>query len=313
MTGAARPRDPHARPADPGVRELDAAGAGAERRAVRAAIESLRLAPVMFELGARPHPPRELYRAYLEQSDVFVGMYGRSYGWVAPGEEISGLEDEYHLAPDGDAEAHLRQGARPAKQAERADRTDQGDDTVSYMPFSTAEELAERVDGRPGDAARRTVRRRARQPRAPRRDHARARIPAPYTKAVGRERDLATLLACCSSRDGRAARDPRRVRAGSERAASRSRSPTAPADAFDREVTFVSARAGPRPGTGPGRDRRGSSGSATRASWRSQLRIARAAGDRRMLIVLDNFEQILDAAPRYRRGSSPSCPARPSS
>ena len=31
-----------------------------ERRAVRAAIERLRLAPVMFELGARPHPPRQL-------------------------------------------------------------------------------------------------------------------------------------------------------------------------------------------------------------------------------------------------------------
>ena len=57
-----------------------------ERRAVRAAIERLELAPVMFELGARPHPPRELYRAYLEQSDVFVAVYWREYGWVAPGE-----------------------------------------------------------------------------------------------------------------------------------------------------------------------------------------------------------------------------------
>ena len=56
-----------------------------ERRAVRAAIERLALAPVMFELGARPHPPRELYRAYLEQSDIFVGLYWEQYGWVAPG------------------------------------------------------------------------------------------------------------------------------------------------------------------------------------------------------------------------------------
>src|SRR5690606_10854234 len=71
----------------------------AERRAVRAAIERLRLAPVMFELGARPHPPRALYRSYLAQSDVFVGIYGDSYGWVAPEEQISGLEDEYRLAP----------------------------------------------------------------------------------------------------------------------------------------------------------------------------------------------------------------------
>ena len=37
----------------------------AERRAVRAAIEAMHLAPVMFELGARPHPPRDLYRSYL--------------------------------------------------------------------------------------------------------------------------------------------------------------------------------------------------------------------------------------------------------
>ena len=46
-----------------------------ERQAVREAIESLHLTPVMFELGARPYPPRALYRAYLEQSDVFVGLY----------------------------------------------------------------------------------------------------------------------------------------------------------------------------------------------------------------------------------------------
>ncbi|MET0908395.1 MAG: DUF4062 domain-containing protein, partial [Ilumatobacteraceae bacterium] len=69
-----------------------------ERRAARNAIERLRLAPVMFELGARPHPPQQLYRAYLEQSDVFVGIYWEHYGWIAPDEEISGLEDEYRLA-----------------------------------------------------------------------------------------------------------------------------------------------------------------------------------------------------------------------
>jgi len=69
-----------------------------ERVAARAAIERLHLAPVMFELGARPHPPRELYRAYLSQSDIFVGLYWQQYGWVAPGEDVSGLEDEYRLA-----------------------------------------------------------------------------------------------------------------------------------------------------------------------------------------------------------------------
>jgi Domain of unknown function (DUF4062) len=57
----------------------------AERQAVRDAVTRLRLVPVMFELGARPHPPRDVYQAYLAQSQVFVGVYWQSYGWVAPG------------------------------------------------------------------------------------------------------------------------------------------------------------------------------------------------------------------------------------
>src|SRR5262249_33210473 len=47
----------------------------AERQAVREAVTRLRLVPVMFELGARPHPPGQLYRAYLAQRQVFVGVY----------------------------------------------------------------------------------------------------------------------------------------------------------------------------------------------------------------------------------------------
>src|SRR3954468_16548412 len=69
-----------------------------ERAAVARAISGLRLTPVMFELGARPHPPRELYRAYLAQSDIFVGLYWQRYGWVGPGMEVSGLEDELRLS-----------------------------------------------------------------------------------------------------------------------------------------------------------------------------------------------------------------------
>src|ERR1700729_3326382 len=72
----------------------------AERAAARSAITELHLTPVMFELGARPHPPRQLYRAYLAQSEVFVGIYWQQYGWVAPGEKTSGLEDEYLLCED---------------------------------------------------------------------------------------------------------------------------------------------------------------------------------------------------------------------
>ena len=117
-----------------------------ERRAARAAIERLKLAPVMFELGARPHPPRQLYRAYLEQSDVFVALYWQEYGWVAPGEEISGLEDEYRLAPrEMPKLIYLKQPAeREARLADLVARV-RDDDTASYTPFSTVEELAELV------------------------------------------------------------------------------------------------------------------------------------------------------------------------
>ncbi len=64
-----------------------------ERLAARAAIQRLHLTPVMFELAARPHPPQALYRAYLEQSQIFVGLYWQRYGWVAPTMTVSGLED----------------------------------------------------------------------------------------------------------------------------------------------------------------------------------------------------------------------------
>src|SRR5215510_7911837 len=69
-----------------------------ERAAAREAISQLRLTPVLFESGARPYPPRALYRAYLAQSDIFIGLYWQRYGWVAPSMQVSGLEDEYQLS-----------------------------------------------------------------------------------------------------------------------------------------------------------------------------------------------------------------------
>src|SRR5499427_4376461 len=69
-----------------------------ERAAAREAITQLRLTPVLFELGARPYPPRELYRSYLAQSDIFIGLYWQRYGQIGPDTEISGLEDEFELS-----------------------------------------------------------------------------------------------------------------------------------------------------------------------------------------------------------------------
>ena len=70
-----------------------------ERAVAREAIRSINHDPVLFEdIGARPHPPRELYKARLEMSHVFVGIYRTSYGWIAPDMNISGVEDEFRIA-----------------------------------------------------------------------------------------------------------------------------------------------------------------------------------------------------------------------
>ncbi|GAA1982863.1 ATP-binding protein [Microbacterium pumilum] len=164
-----------------------------ERAAVRAAIEQLRLAPVMFELGARPHPPRDLYRSYLAQSDVFVGIYGESYGWVAPDEELSGLEDEYRLSADLPSLIYIKEPApdRNERLTGLLDRI-RTDDRSSWKTFSTPDELARLVSGDLAtllaerfDAAR-TEDSLASTTPAP-------EIPAPYTPIVGRERERAEV------------------------------------------------------------------------------------------------------------------------
>src|SRR6188474_2787413 len=112
-----------------------------ERVAARDAILQLRLAPVLFELGARPHPPRDLYRAYLDQSHIFVGIYWQRYGWVAPDMTISGLEDEYRLSGAKPKLIYIKAAGteREPRLKKLLDRVQS--DGVSYKPFSTAAEL----------------------------------------------------------------------------------------------------------------------------------------------------------------------------
>jgi predicted ATPase len=118
----------------------------AERTAVREAVAGLRLVPVMFESGARPHPPRDVYRAYLSQSQIFVGIYWQSYGWVAPGEERSGLEDEYRLSAGMPRLVYVKSPA-PDRQARLADllTSIEDDNSVSYRRFSDPAELQQLV------------------------------------------------------------------------------------------------------------------------------------------------------------------------
>lgn len=113
-----------------------------ERTAARESVEKLQLIPVMFELGARPHPPKDLYQAYLFQSDIFVGIYWQSYGWIAENETISGIEDEYRLSGSLPRLIYVKEPSndREQKLKEMLDdvRSKAG---VSYKSFATAEEL----------------------------------------------------------------------------------------------------------------------------------------------------------------------------
>jgi predicted ATPase len=165
-----------------------------ERLAARAAIEALRLTPVMFELGARPYPPQALYRAYLEQSQIFVGLYWQRYGWVAPTMSVSGLEDEYRLAGARPRLLYVKEPA-PDRETRLSALLEElrNHAEVSYRRFRTPDELrtlladdlslllSERFIGIADTGkAMFTV-----QPRGP--------LPSPATPLVGREAELAAI------------------------------------------------------------------------------------------------------------------------
>ena len=264
-----------------------------ERVAARRAIERLHLAPVMFELGARPHPPRELYRAYLAQSDVFVGVYWQQYGWIAPGEDISGLEDEYRLAPrEMPKLIYVKQPAERDERLAALMARIRDDDTASYTPFATADELAERIEA---DLAT-LLAERFDASRASGEDNAPtvAALPMPSTGVIGRDAEVATLLEWLAEEDGR-----RLVTLVGAGGIGKTRLALEVArlarDAFDR-VTFVALE--------HVREDRDVLPAIARGFGVRDLgdrplmdRLAVARAGRRDLIVLDNFEQVASSAP----------------
>jgi hypothetical protein len=117
-----------------------------ERQAVARAIAALRLTPVLFEAGARPHPPREVYQAYLAQSDVFIGIYWQRYGQVDAGMEVSGLEDEFLLSGTAGLPRLLYvKTPAPDREPRLAELLARISQEASYQRFSTPAELGRLV------------------------------------------------------------------------------------------------------------------------------------------------------------------------
>ena len=163
-----------------------------ERTAAREAVTRLRLTPVLFELGARSHPPRDLYRAYLEQSDIFVGIYGQRYGWVALGQSVSGLEDEYRLSGKRPKLIYIKrtEAGREPGLDKLLDRI-RSDDIASYREFSTAQELQELIEN---DLAILLTERFERTPTSPAGgpgESTASNLPVPRSPIVGRDPELA--------------------------------------------------------------------------------------------------------------------------
>jgi predicted ATPase len=181
-----------------------------ERAAVARAISALRLTPVMFELGARPHPPRELYQAYLAQSDIFIGLYWERYGWIGPGMDISGLEDEFRLSDSIPRLLYVKTPAphrEPRLTAMIEELQAQGSE--SYRSFRSPKELGRLVrddlalllsERFVSDAGRRsrsspaTERTDGRGPRS---------LPVMSTSLIGRDADIAEVAALLEGSDVR--------------------------------------------------------------------------------------------------------------
>ena len=266
----------------------------AERLAVRDAVTRLRLVPVMFELGARPHPPRTVYRAYLAQSQVFVGIYWQSYGWVAPGEQTSGLEDEYQLSAGMPRLIYVKSPApdrEPGLAQLLARIQDEGG--VSYRQFSEPAELQQLVENdlavllserfemtRPGQAAAGGA------PLA-------GALPVSATPLLGREQQVAAIEDLVAGQGVRLVTLTGPGGVGKSRLmveAARRLGPGFADGVRFVELAAVSAVDLVAPAIAAGLGLSTSAGQLT-ADLQAYLR------PRRLLLALDNFEQVVGAAP----------------
>jgi len=264
-----------------------------ERRAVSRAVSALRLTPVMFEQGARPHPPRDVYRAYLAHSDVFIGLYWQRYGQPPPGADVSGLEEEFNLSAKLPKLLYVKEPApgRDPALARLLDRIKQ-ESSVSFRIFGGPAELGRLV--REDLAALLSDRFAAAGPplrAAPRRPGGLGPLPVSTTTLIGRERaisEVAGLLA----RSG-----ARLVTLTGPGGVGKTRLAVAVAERqrghFGENIVFVSLAAVTEPelvlpgiGRAVGADLAGTPLDA----------VAERLGDQRWLLVLDNLEQVVGAA-----------------
>jgi predicted ATPase len=263
-----------------------------ERAEAREAIASLHLAPILFEQGARPHAPRDLYAAYVGQCDVFVGIYWQSYGWIAPGTAISGIEDEFELGQGKPMLLYIKEPAPGREDGLSAlIRRIEEEAGSAYRTFAAAGELGALVTDDLAHLLTERFHARADEPVE------RSALPARTTSFVGRDRELEEILALLERTDVRLLTLTGPGGIGKTELAvevARRRAPSFAGDvayvAFDRltDPELVPAAIADALGLPPlGPD--------------PEAGLVRHLQGRRLLLVLDNFEHLLVAAPLVTR------------
>jgi predicted ATPase len=270
-----------------------------ERRAVSRAISALRLTPVMFELGARPYPPAELYRAYLAQSDVFIGLYWQRYGQLVPGTQVSGLEEEFELSGELPRLLYVKAPAadREPRLADLLARIKE-ESSASYRSFRTPAELgrlvrddlavllSERFAAAGGQAA-------AAAP-SPAGSRGPRPLPVNMTSLLGRERAIDEVTGLVERSGARLVTLTGPGGVGKTRLAvavgKRLR------DRFGAGAVFVPLEAVTDPGLVPAAIGRMVGADVARAGSPVEA-LAETFGDSAWLLILDNLEQVVQAAP----------------
>jgi predicted ATPase len=260
-----------------------------ERRAVSRAISALRLIPVVFEAGARPYPPTEVYRAYLAQADVFIGVYWQRYGQLVPGGRVSGLEEEFDLSAGLPRLLYVKAPA-PDREPRLADLLARikEESSASYRYFRNPVELGRLVRddlavllSERFTAGGATVAR-ARGPRP---------LPVSTTSLLGRERAIGEVAALVEQSGARLVTLTGPGGVGKTRLAvavgERLR------DRFDAGTVFVPLDTVTEPGLALAAI--GRMAGADLALTGSPLEaLAEAFGDGAWLLILDNLEQVLE-------------------
>ena len=270
-----------------------------ERRAVSRAVSALRLTPVMFETGARPYPPAEVYRAYLARSDVFIGLYWQRYGQLVPGAQVSGLEDEFDLSGGLPRLLYVKAPA-PDREPRLADLLARvrEEASASYRHFRTPAELGRLVrDDLAVLLSERFAAAAGRAPgAAPSPPGARGpgRLPVSTTSLLGRERAIDEVAGLLGQPGVRLVTLTGPGGVGKTRLAvavgERLR------DRFGAGIVFVPLDAATDPGLVLAVIGRAAGADLARTGSQAEA-LAETFGDGAWLLILDNLEQVVQVAP----------------